>query len=358
MTDTPGVPEDGSIPLRDNGTSDLEHSAETVDSLFAAAPVGIGVVVDRVLRKVNEQLCVMTGYAESELLGHSLRLLYASEDEYERVGAYKYPRLAEDGVCALETRFVTRENEVIDVYMRSAALDRRDLGKGVIFTVLDVTEQKRTERVLEEAARQKETLLRELHHRSKNNMQIIASFLNLESERRQGTEAVEPLQKMRSRIRSMALVHEKLYRGTELERVDLAEYAETLSAEVVSLHGSTIDRHLDAERIHVGIDFAVPFGLILNELLSNSLQHGFGSGAWARARGSVHIAIRRRGENVFLRVKDNGYGFPSDFRTASADSLGLQLVSALVEQLRGSIELRGGDGTEWIVELRDVSLQN
>jgi PAS domain S-box-containing protein len=328
----------------------LARSNDTVRSLFTAAPVGIGVAKDRVLVHVNEKLQRMTGYSEEELIGRSVELLYDSQQEYRAVGEYKYRRLSEFGVCSLETRFRTRAGDAMDVFMRSAALDRNDLDAGVIFTVLDITDQKRTQAQLERTLSQKETLLREVHHRSKNNMQIISSLLNLESERVGRAEVTRPLQKMRARIRSMALVHEKLYQSENLERVDLGEYAEKLSGELVSLHGAPLQRTVRSEAVSVDIDFAVPFGLILNELITNSLQHGFAPGE----RGEITITIARRAQHLVLTLRDSGRGVPPEFEMHATSSLGLKLVSALVEQLHGSITVRNDGGTEWTVKLLEL----
>jgi two-component sensor histidine kinase len=204
---------------------------------------------------------------------------------------------------------------------------------------------------LERAVKQKDMLLREVHHRSKNNMQIISSLLNLESERAGREDVSGPLQKMRARIRSMALVHEKLYQSEDLERVDLAEYTEKLSSEIVSLHGAALERTVRAEAILVDIDFAVPFGLILNELLTNSLQHGFDAGD----RGAVDISVRREREMVRLTIHDTGHGVPEGFDVRAGSSLGLHLVSALVDQLHGAISVENDGGTRWQIELTDVA---
>lgn len=338
------------VTERQQARDALARSNDTVRSLFEAAPVGIGVATNRVFTHVNEKLQTMTGYSESELLGASVELLYESEEEFRAVGAYKYRRLSESGVCSLETKFRTKSGDIMDVYMRSAALDRTNLDAGVIFTALDITGRKRTERELERALAQTETLLRELHHRSKNNMQIISSLLNLESERVGRAEVTRPLQKMRARIRSMALVHEKLYQSENLERVDLAEYAEKLTAELVSLHDVPLERIVDTEEISVNIDFAVPFGLILNELITNALQHGFRAGE----RGTLRIAVAREGDYVRLVLADSGPGIPEDFDLRQTSSLGLKLVSALTEQLHGTVSVRNNAGSEWTVKLLDA----
>jgi two-component sensor histidine kinase len=119
----------------------------------------------------------------------------------------------------------------------------------------------------------------------------------------------------------------------------------------VSLHSAILDRTVDAESIFVDIDFAVPFGLILNELLTNALQHGFD----ADARGTVTISVKRRQEYVYLRIRDDGRGVPPDFDIAKTSSLGLQLVSALVSQLQGTISVHGNGGTEWEIALMDMA---
>jgi two-component sensor histidine kinase len=218
----------------------------------------------------------------------------------------------------------------------------------------DITERKRAEEAVQASLREKETLLREIHHRVKNNMQIISSLFNLQSGYIKDEEARKILKDGQTRIRSMALVHEKLYQSGDLSKIELAGYIQSLSTHL--FHVYLVDPNqvrLETEfgEVTLDINSAVPCGLILNELISNALKHAFPAGR----KGVLMIRLRRRKDRaVELRIADNGVGFPEGLDFQSTESLGLQIVNLLVGQLEGTIELDRKNGTAFTVAFREI----
>ncbi len=192
----------------------------------------------------------------------------------------------------------------------------------------------------------KEALLREVHHRVKNNLAVICSLFYLQSTHTRDEGTAQIFREMENRVHSMALVHETLYGSENLARIDFAEYAQLLARNIFASHGNLGDPvHLksDLETVIMSVDLAVPCGLILNELISNALKHGFPNGG----TGEIKVTLCIRPENrCQLSVDDTGVGIPADMDIEGRKSLGLQLVRSLTRQIRGSFELvRTGTGT-------------
>jgi two-component sensor histidine kinase len=185
----------------------------------------------------------------------------------------------------------------------------------------------------------KEALLREVHHRVKNNLAVICSLFYLQSMQTKDEGTVQMFRDMENRVHSMALVHERLYGSENLARIDFAEYALTLTKDILSAHGSpgpSVELKSDLEPIIMNADLAVPCGLILNELISNAFKHGFPGSVGGEIRPTLR---RENDEKCRLVVEDNGVGFPEDLDVNQSKSLGLRLVRSLTKQIRGSFEL-------------------
>jgi two-component sensor histidine kinase len=184
----------------------------------------------------------------------------------------------------------------------------------------------------------KEALLREVHHRVKNNLAVICSLFYLQSMHTKDEETVQIFRDMENRVHSMALVHESLYRSENLARIDFAEYAQALAKDILASHGSpgpSAQLKSDLEPIVMGADLAVPCGLILNELISNAFKHGFPGSAG----GEIRLTLRRGTDGKYsLFVEDSGVGIPADLDVNQSKSLGLRLVRSLTQQIRGSFD--------------------
>ena len=185
----------------------------------------------------------------------------------------------------------------------------------------------------------KEALLREVHHRVKNNLAVICSLFYLQSMHTKDEETVQIFRDMEDRVHSMALVHERLYSSENLARIDFAEYAKALAKDILSSHGNPgppVELKSELEPVIMSADLAIPCGLILNELISNAFKHGFPSGVG----GEIRLTLRNGSDGkCCLVVEDSGVGLPADLDVNQSKSLGLRLVRSLTQQIRGSFDL-------------------
>ncbi|MCW5899757.1 MAG: PAS domain S-box protein [Flavobacteriales bacterium] len=216
-----------------------------------------------------------------------------------------------------------------------------------------ITDRKREQMELERSLHEKEVLLKEVHHRVKNNLQIVSSIFNLQT----GHVGDDPrirdlLRESRDRIRSMAFIHESLYQNKDFSSIDLAGYIEGLSRNL--MHSYSLDGRVALETalrpVELVLDQAIPCGLILNEIISNALKHAFPGG---RA-GKVRIELDREGELVMVRIADDGQGLPQGFDPRRDGNLGLELVHTLVEQLEGDIRMSGGPGVAYLLTFERI----
>jgi PAS domain S-box-containing protein len=213
----------------------------------------------------------------------------------------------------------------------------------------DITDRKRAEQQLRESLAEKELLLREIHHRVKNNLQVISSLVSLQADALADPALREVFGEVRDRVRSMALVHEKLYESGGLAKLNFGTYAKSLTQSLWDAHGTAAGRvqlHLEVEPVALTVATAVPCGLILNELVSNALRHAFPAGG-----GAVTVSLSREPAigRLCLRVSDNGVGLPPGLDWRQSRSLGLRLVQMLTTQLQGTVETGPGPGTEFRV---------
>ncbi len=215
-----------------------------------------------------------------------------------------------------------------------------EISQHVAAAIIKVSAEERIRKSLQE----KETLLREIHHRVKNNLQIIHSLLDLQSDQLENHEASKAIQNSQSRIKLMALIHEQLYQSDELSKINFAGYIKSLIADLLRSFGADpglIKLNVHPENVYLSIDQAIPCGLIINELVSNSIKHAFPEG---RGR-KIDIGLIAIKDSLTLRIEDNGIGFPKDKDPKFAKSLGLRLVYLLTQQLEGSIMLHRSGGT-------------
>ena len=210
----------------------------------------------------------------------------------------------------------------------------------IIGSIIDITDRKWAEDQVRASLEEKEVLLKEIHHRVKNNLQVISSLLKLQAGYIKDDRILEVFKESQNRVRAMALIHEKLYQSDDLAKTNFAEYIRSLVTDLFrsySISSRLIKLNVNVEDVRLSIDTAIPCGLIINELISNSLKYAFSLGQ----AGEVSIHLFPESEDYYtLIVQDNGSGFPSDLNFRNTKSLGLQLVCSLTKQLHGTIDLK------------------
>ncbi|MBT3605537.1 MAG: PAS domain S-box protein [Candidatus Latescibacteria bacterium] len=215
---------------------------------------------------------------------------------------------------------------------------------------LEIGRRQEAEATIRASLQEKEVLLKEIHHRVKNNLQIISSLLNLQSGYIDDARTQEMFKESQSRIQSMALIHEKLYQSEDLARVDFSEYIVSLVNFLMrSYSPGGVNIALDVEPVFLSLDTSIPCGLIVSELVSNSCKYAFPEGR----SGEIYVRLKPiDNEHYELGVGDTGIGFPEDVDFQETESLGLQLVTTLADQLDGEIELDRSKGTEFRIRFR------
>ena len=299
---------------------------------------------------VNAATEAVTGYTRTELIGTEFSD-YFIEPEQARAGYEEVFRVGSVHDHPLELRH--RDGHVTSV-LYNASVYRDEKGKvaGVFAAARDISARKLAEAQLHASLREKEILLREIHHRVKNNMQVITSLLDLQAKSSGNKELMEILLDSQRRIRSMALVHEKFYDSKDFTKINLTEYVRTLSQELFQSYKTApekIDLIIQIHRdVYMDINKVIPCGMILNELISNALKHAFPGDR----QGELQIIIyETKNTEVEIIVCDNGVSLPNDVDIHQPRTVGLYLVSGLVKnQLDGKIEVRRGAGTEFRIK--------
>ncbi|MBF0558761.1 MAG: PAS domain S-box protein [Nitrospirae bacterium] len=218
--------------------------------------------------------------------------------------------------------------------------------KGSVHVARDISERKKAEK-------DKDTLLQEIHHRVKNNMQVISSLLNIQARSIEDKRLLAIFQDCQSRIKAMALVHEELYQSNNLSKIDIKRYINALLDGLASslCRKTDIRLKVTVDDIFFNIDTAIPCGLIITELVTNSFKHAFGK----REKGEISVELRQNGGIFNLLVRDDGVGLPEGFVPENTASLGLQLVHTLTEQIGGRISITSDSGTEARLVFEEVN---
>jgi two-component sensor histidine kinase/PAS domain-containing protein len=222
-------------------------------------------------------------------------------------------------------------------------------GRGQFATIfMDITERKKAEEKIKASLQEKEIMLKEIHHRVKNNLQVISSLLDMQSSYLQDEKAKEALWASMARVRTMAMIHTQLYQSQDLARVDFGHFIQDLISNIRQSYGRTtltVEINVAVDDIRLGIETSIPCGLILNELVANALKHAFPEGK----KGKINIRMRLEESRAVLTVQDNGVGFPESIDFRKTQSLGMELVTLLVGQINGTIDLQVVGGTIWTI---------
>jgi PAS domain S-box-containing protein len=265
---------------------------------------------------------------------------------------YTLKEIINHGSFSGEILFRKADGSHFTAYL-SASMLRNDIGEslGTVGVIKDITPLKKAEQRLKENIFQKEILLKEVHHRVKNNMQVIISILKLQSGYIDDEKTILKLQECQDRIKSMAYIHESLYQSDDLSHINFGQYLKNLISNLAHsyrLDTSKIKFEYKIEDISMSIDNSIPCGLIVNELVSNALKYAFPDGK----KGKISITLSEKKGIKKLVVKDNGVGIPPKINYLNTDSLGLQLVVTLVQQVNGELEFINKNGAEFIINFK------
>jgi two-component sensor histidine kinase/CheY-like chemotaxis protein len=218
----------------------------------------------------------------------------------------------------------------------------------------EIAERRRAEEQLKASLREKEVLLREIHHRVKNNLQVISSLLNLQSKYIKDPQARAMFKESQGRVKSMAIIHQKLYQAKDLAHINFAQHVQDLAEGLFRSYGADPAQTaltVEVEDVVLGLDTIIPCTLIIHELMTNCLKYAFSD----NRRGEIGIELRAVQDKKYrLVVRDNGVGFPKELDYRNAQSLGLQIVTALTDQLEGTLEMVRGPGTIVAITFRDI----
>ena len=237
------------------------------------------------------------------------------------------------------------------------SLENKKQHIGWLITFSDISVRKKAEESVQKSLEEKEMLLKEIHHRVKNNLMVISSLLSLQSRYIKDEASKNIFKESQNRARSMALIHELLYQSTDLKRIDFGKFINTLTGELYRIYISNqnlIKLNVDVESVMVDINTAIPLGLIVNELVSNSMKHAFPNGR----NGNIKIKFCSNDDNYTLVVEDDGVGFPVDIDLNNTDSLGLRLVNSLTEQIDGELILDKANGSKFIIKFKEENYED
>ena len=380
------------IMKRKNAEQALRESEERLSATFDQAAVGIAEILpDNHVSRSNRKFSDILGYTPLELSTMNLHDLITPEEQlnhFDTIAQVISGQLLPDYSAEMRVQKKSGQGVWCQVFLSAvrdemgenkyfilvleditarkcaeeelallnASLEDRIMGRTADLLcaneslLLEVDNRKKAETSLKDTLDEKEVLLKEIHHRVKNNLQIIISLLYLQAQKTVDPASANALNDSQSRIKSMALVHQKLYQSGDLASIDFEGYLKNLIANLMATYGvdkSRINFSVDVKNLPISIHSAIPLGLIMNELISNALKYAFPGDR----SGEITIQGQEEGDTLVLRIRDNGVGISEKTDWEHLDSLGLNLVRMLTRQMKGKILLSRLDGTEFILSI-------
>jgi PAS domain S-box-containing protein len=328
----------------------LSESEKKFRSLVENANDAIYIITHEGFHYVNPAFEQLSGYTSKEVYQKTFDFwnIIHPDDVKMIKGREAARKEGKDVPSRYEFRILAKDGKTKIVEPATVSIGEKGEAK-VIGILRDVTERRQTEERIKTSLREKDVLLREIHHRVKNNMQIISSLLRLQSRLIKDSRMVEMFKESQNRIRSMALIHEKLYQTDDVSRINFAEYIRSLTVHLFHtyrVNPNIVKMNTEVEEVYLSINKAIPCGLVINELVSNALKHAFPDSK----KGEVQIKLYSNRQNkTKLVVSDDGIGLPDNLNIQEPETLGLQLVYDLVKQIDGTIKLDRSEGTTFYI---------
>lgn len=330
--------------------TDRKHAEEMIYLAVEASPNGMVMTNhEGKIMMVNTTTEALFGYRREELLGQSIEILIPESHRAH------HPALRSNYLKQPSTRAMGHGRDLYGLHKNGKEFPvevglnpiQTPRGMMVLASVIDITERKHQEEQLKAALKEKDLLLAEIHHRVKNNLQIIDSLLGMQSDMVENSTALSVLKESQNRVKSMALIHQILYQSLDFSRVDFASFIQSLVDNLTvsyALNTSKIALNIDTDEVLLPIDISIPLGLILNELCTNAMKYAFTEGR----PGKIDINLKHQSPGQLLvRISDDGVGIPDDFDIENTQSLGLQLVQLLSEQISAELTIHRKNPTSF-----------
>ena len=307
---------------------------------------------------VNKSACQQLGYSSSQMLGMRVDDIIAPDkmEEMRTIIFSLFDGKHLQNRKTIETVLMGGDSSQTNVEM-SISLVRFGDAFYTVMVAHDITERKIFEDALKSSLQEKEVLIKEIHHRVKNNMQIISSLLNLQKQYVNDEEAVNVLKESQNRVKSMAMIHEKLYKSRNFSEINFADYMRSLVSDLFYSYGvdsNRIKTTILLDEVMMGLETAIPCGLIISELVTNTLKYAFPN----QEQGEFKIELHSSSDGFYhLIISDDGVGIPENIDFNETGTLGLQLVNSLVNQLEGTIELTRKVGTEFKIKFKELEYE-
>ena len=332
----------------------LRESEEKYRTLFEEDPNYTMLLgTDGTILDVNQSSTKLIGIPKKDLIGKNYSKLLSGKQNDLEPQVYRINSLLHgESVEPFEFKFINSDGNInwLRVHLKPV------IDSGTIIYIIaigiDITEHKKAENAIKSSLKDKKILLQEIHHRVKNNMQIISSLLNLQTEYVDDEEAINVLKESQNRVRAMAIIHENLYKSKDLTHINFADYIKSLVVNLFYSYNakeSQIKSTLNIEDISLNIETAIPCGLIISELISNSLKYAFPN----KMNGEIIVSLKSKKDTYQLCIKDNGIGLPEDINFNNIKTLGLLLVNNLTEQIDGEVTIYRDHGTQYKISFKE-----